>query len=341
MKENMSVTKSNAVLESSKKSRKKGIAVIVSVAVIVITLMALLAGGIVLLLWQKSNALNEFDSELEGVRTIGTVGENVRKEAQAELFDPFENLIVTYSGISSYGNVWLKKKDCTGVYENIQFSVDKNLNVSNGDVITVTFGADMDPVAYCVENYGMCPSVTSKEYTVEGLDVYVSTLSQITPEAENAMIEDGRRQFMLYVLGYWSKGYTVDDFTLMGYCFAHPKEGTGEYHPQFYAVYKVNATWQYFDPLWRERFAMQPVEFYYLIECSVPHIDPDGNCVTDMEYPYVPYHEIGFTAGRESLSGEVREQTMSTIGYYTLEDVFAAVETEPHLYTYETNIPRE
>ena len=64
-------------------------------------------------------------------------------------FDPFENLTLTYSGISPNGTVAISY---TGdVLDENEFYCDTDSGLSNGDVITVYLNSD--DMEYYVENY--------------------------------------------------------------------------------------------------------------------------------------------------------------------------------------------
>ena len=94
------------------------------------------------------------------------------------MFDPFENVKVTFEGIAPYGSVSISegKSDVS----NLEYIADVWDGLSNGDKITVTVESpnDDDILDYCM-GYGKIPSATEKEYTVEGLAGYVMSLDEI------------------------------------------------------------------------------------------------------------------------------------------------------------------
>ena len=99
--------------------------------------------------------------------------------------DPFENLSVTYDGISPVGKV---KDNCIsteGAYGEIYYTVvypqeDGNEKVKNGDEITIS--ASVQNTKEFIKKYGMTLSTTEKTYTVEGLPEYVTSESNLTEE---------------------------------------------------------------------------------------------------------------------------------------------------------------
>jgi len=254
-----------------------------------------------------------------------------------EMFDPFENLNVTFMGTSPQGMVNLEMKDYSDVYQYAYFNPSESYGLANGDVITVSFCTAGDPIEYCTSNYGICPSVTEKEYTVEGLEEYIRSLNQITTDAENTLIAQCVDVFNAYVANNWDAG-TVDSFLYQGSYLLTPKEGMGDYESKYYMVYKVNATWEYEYSYWEEPVTMQPVEFYYVVEYNVPIIDKDGNCVVDATSYRVCNNEISYWVEKDTRYGSVK-RTLSTIGYWKLEDVFVdLVQRNIDIYSYETTI---
>ncbi|MBQ7833570.1 MAG: hypothetical protein IJ336_08350 [Lachnospiraceae bacterium] len=256
-----------------------------------------------------------------------------------EMFDPFENLNVSFMGISPQGMVNLEMKDYSDVYEYAYFNPSESSGLANGDVITISFCTNGDPAEYCASNYGICPSVTEKEYVVEGLEEYISSLSQIPTDEENAMVAQCVDIFNAYVANNWADGCTVDSFKYQGSYLLTPKEGMSDYESIYYMVYKVNATWKYEYDYWKEKVTMQPVEFYYVVEFDVPIIDKDGNCVVDVTSYSVCNNKISYDVTKDWKYGGQTTRTLTTVGYWELEDVFTnIVQSKVDIYSYETNI---
>ena len=256
-----------------------------------------------------------------------------------EMFDPFENLNVTFMGTSPQGMVNLEMIDYSDVYQYAYFNPSESYGLANGDVITVSFCTTGDPIEYCTSNYGICPSVTEKEYTVEGLEEYVRSLNQITTDSENAMVTQSVDLFNAYVASNWNSGCTVESFIYQGSYLLTPKEGMGDFESKYYMVYKVNATWKYEYSYWKEPVTMQPVEFYYVVEYDVPIIDKDGNCVVDISSYEVCNNKISYDVTKDWKYGGQTTRTLATVGYWELNDIFTnLVQSRIDIYSYETTI---
>lgn len=253
-----------------------------------------------------------------------------------QMFDPFENIELQYSGIAPYGQVQIIQNDYSGVYADVHYYVDNNYNLSNGDTIKVTFGTSYwtDATTACIENYGICPSATEKEYTVEGLDYYVSSLEEIDIDALNAMIAQGQDKFNADVAKYWIDGCRVDSFVWQGSYMLTPKPGRTE-QSYVYMVYKVNATWKFNGFLWDQDY-FEPVEYYYAVCFEAPIVNSEGVCVANTTDYYVPNHDFSY---EYSVEGEPYTDTLYTDGYATMDDfVKDCITTNIEYYNCETDI---
>lgn len=253
-----------------------------------------------------------------------------------EMFDPFENIEVSFEGTAPNGMVQILVNDYSGVYSTISYSASETSGLSNGDVITVSISCWGDPVETCIEAYGICPSATEKEYTVEGLDRYVSNIDEIDINALNAMIAQGQDIFNADVANNWTEGCTVDSFLYVGSYLLTPKPGReSQNESMIYLVYKVNATWKFTNYWWDDAY-FEPLEYYYVVEFNVPIIDGDGNCIADTTNYYVPYEEIyyEYTPNGSSLS-----DTLWSDGFVDLESVYTyCVQSNVEYYNYQSTV---
>lgn len=113
----------------------------------------------------------------------------------ADTFDPFEKVEVTFSGTAPYGtaSAYNFGSDYGGTYK-----VSPNKNLKNGDKVTVTYSCS--DKATMVANYGKYPSTFEKTYTVSGLNTYVQSIAELTTEQQNKLVSDARSK--IWVLGY-------------------------------------------------------------------------------------------------------------------------------------------
>lgn len=114
----------------------------------------------------------------------------------AETFDPFEGLSVTFSGIAPYGEVNV----CSDYISNFggTYQPSKSDNLRNGDTITITYTCP--DKAEMISQCGMYPSCYENTYTVSGLNKYVQSVSEISKEDYDKLVSDAAEK--VWVLGY-------------------------------------------------------------------------------------------------------------------------------------------
>ncbi|SDB21522.1 hypothetical protein SAMN02910298_01029 [Pseudobutyrivibrio sp. YE44] len=171
--------------------------IIIAIAVVAVALVALLVigatglsnGDEVTLTW---NIDADYLKNNYGVRVKSSEQKfEVKDLKKLDTFDPFEDLEVTFTGVNCKGEANLKVKSKDEIYDNVIFTADKDEKLSEGDTVTVTFGSSLgDKIGeHCAENYGKAPSETTKEYKVEGLGEYVSSVSHLSDTTLNDMYE--------------------------------------------------------------------------------------------------------------------------------------------------------
>ena len=150
----------------------------------------------------------------------------------ADVFDPFERLEVTFSGTAPYGsaNAYNYGNDYGGTYK-----VTPNNNLKNGDNVTVTYSCS--DKATMVTNYGKYPSSFEKTYTVSGLKAYPLSIDDFSDSLLSKVDSLAQNYFSnrTYTESYVEK--TTVTGTIEGYAFLIPTAGDDS---RFYAVYNVN-----------------------------------------------------------------------------------------------------
>ena len=159
-----------------------------------------------------------------------------------ETFDPFEYVDVVYTGIDPNGQASVNVTTNNELTNALNFSLDASSNLKNGDTITVTADSyyGNDTAAYFAENYGKIPSPTTKEYTVEGLGKYVTSVSEI-PEDLMAQMQQQASDVFTADAATWESNVAIDNFQYIGYHFLTPKDSTSSTGNDIFLVYQVNA----------------------------------------------------------------------------------------------------
>lgn len=144
---------------------------------------------------------------------------------EAETFDPFADLTVTFEGISTNGEL---NMEYAGEELNpYDFSCDTAYGLANGDTVTITL--DDYLVEYCLMELGKIPSVMEKTYTVEGLSEYVTDFSAIPQEFLDSMKKEAEDAIYAYTAQQYGSDYTLGELTYGGYVLSAVSSATDFY----------------------------------------------------------------------------------------------------------------
>ena len=144
---------------------------------------------------------------------------------EAETFDPFADLTVTFEGISTNGEL---NMEYAGEELNpYDFSCDTAYGLANGDTVTITLDEYM--VEYCLLELGKIPSAMEKTYTVEGLSEYVTDFSAIPQEFLDSMKKEAEDAIYAYTAQEYGSDYTLGELTYGGYVLSAVSSATDFY----------------------------------------------------------------------------------------------------------------
>lgn len=144
---------------------------------------------------------------------------------EAETFDPFADLTVTFEGISTNGEL---NMEYAGEELNpYDFSCDTAYGLANGDTVTITL--DDYLVEYCLMELGKIPSAMEKTYTVEGLSEYVTDFSAIPQEFLDSMKKEAEDAIYAYTAQQYGSDYTLGELTYGGYVLSAVSSATDFY----------------------------------------------------------------------------------------------------------------
>lgn len=165
----------------------------------------------------NNNELKKYGFKLKGQE----ITEEVSGLGEAEKIDPFDGVEVTFSGISPDVTAeYILKEDAAEEYSAISYSFDKSENLKSGDTVTLTAEADN---SYLAQNYGVVLSETEKEYTVEGVQGYVTAADQIPTD----ILANMQRQAEDCISAYFAEHadyISVANTTYEGYYFLALKD---------------------------------------------------------------------------------------------------------------------
>ena len=241
---------------------------------------------------------------------------------EMEDYDPFEHIIVSFSGTSPDTTINITNN--TGI-EDLEFEADKYEKLKLGDTVTVTAKGyyDEDPAELCAYE-GKNLTVTSKEYTVENVPKYADQLSEIPQDMLDKMDQNAQDKLNAYAANNWSDEERLVGISLEGEYFLYVKDGADTYdywsgestYNKLFLVYKVSA-----------EADGKPYEYYYYSRFSNIIIMEDGTCSLDMSAIATPDDTISvdgyyYYHGYADLDTLKYKTVTANLDNYTYEEKF-------------------
>ena len=232
-------------------------------------------------------------------------------------FNPFDYLTVEFDGISSAGTINITPDYSQSEMTDIYFEADMEVELSNGDVVTVTADPEED-TEYFVEEYGNIVTPLEKTYTVEGLKTYATSASQIPQETLDKMVQQGKDAFYSYVANEWVDGYKIKAVDYVGNYFLSLKEGMEGDQNCIYIVYKIKFV----------ENDGNTYTFYYQVRFKDMVVDGNGTCEVSLADYEKTSDKFEYADGKYSVDG-----------YGTINSLYEKViQPQIEFYTYENNI---
>ena len=224
---------------------------------------------------------------------------------EMELFDPFKNLKVTFSGVEPNGEADIEYNgDMLSEYD---FTCDKTSGLKNGDKIKISLTED---AGYYVDQYNKAPSVLEKEYKVKNLGKYLSKIKEVDTDGMNSARAKAQKT-VSDMVDYWSEDVTLDKVSYAGDYLQVAKD-SDDYTKNYYGViYQINA---HIQPDGGQR---KDVVSYYSMKFENVIVGGDGKCEIDLDEYDVPYDDFSV----EVTSGDLSSGSYSFDGYQTLEEL--------------------
>lgn len=216
-------------------------------------------------------------------------------------FNAFDIVDVKYEGAAPIGEAKLSIKDNIGIYQDLVYSISPESGLSNGDKVTVTvkpnpdYYTEEDRWEKIVDKYGKIPKETSRQYTVSGLDTYITSVSQIPDELIRDMQEQAETVFATTIeAGLDEATQELLQGNYIGnYLVSSKDKVSGN---RLYLVYKIriNNYYAYSDRDRQEDFDKN-TDFYWYCMFENIAISADGECkisVGHYESPTDSYFDI-------------------------------------------------
>lgn len=272
---------------------------------------------------------------------------------EPEIFNPFEEVTVSYEGIAPNGTVYVQNNSNAEEYRSISFSVNPSEGLNNGDEITVIAKVTSSDENF-IESYGKRIDSTEKIYVVEGLDSYITDTSDI-PDAVLTMMEENADNVIAALVEKEIKNEsyitgTVDSITYVGNYYLY-KDSTTEHsgndtiiqmyenQNRYYLLYKIDIT----EVLTIKKTGEEEIHnISYYCDVSYPDliIDANGNVDVDLSEYDISLDIYEYDTGRTQ-GIFATPLVFDFHGYKTIENFYEMCIT-PNLgeYSCEENIKR-
>lgn len=220
---------------------------------------------------------------------------------EVETFNPFDDVEITFAGISGDGRINVEIVNDREVYDDFSFYCEDDYYIEEGDTVTVEFAPYYDEdelTEYCAEEYGMIPTTKEMEITAEGLGSYVEDANEIKDlgdlgdECVTAIKDELDDAYYGYDISYGDISYLGSYVVSTGY------------GNEVFAVYNVNCDVTVDDDV-------ASLSFYTYVEADSVVVNGDG-LVTDYYLYSTTYNTCYF---------EIGGYTYGVYGYETLDDL--------------------
>lgn len=250
---------------------------------------------------------------------------------EPETVDPFESLTVSYQGVAPYGRVQCETDSTVPYSYYLDFAVEPKENLRNGDTVTVSVRNADDEAAKkkLVENYGVTFSQTEKTYTVEGLQTYITKLSEVSEDSYTKMKTQAEDVIKANAAKSRLEGYSMDSVNYVGsYLLTAKGAQNHNGNNRLYLVYEIKAL----TP-GAEDGTQNSSTYYYTIQYSDLLVSEDGTVEVDLTN-YIT------SGGRVELKYGMYSRYFD--GYESLDAAYAScVTSNLDRYTYESDIVTE
>ena len=275
----------------------------------------------------------EWDAEAAkelGLKYIGKDKEiTVEGLAEVTEIDPFKDISIEYSGTAPAGKVAsIKNNSSDSFLQSLHYSASKTDALSNGDKIIVKIDSQDVEQKALDNNYVVIQ--TEKEYEVEGLPYYISTISDIPDE----MLEKMKKQsedIIVSEAASWTEPESLLGQEFIGNYLLVKKDPKlyGD-NNHCYCIYKINAKCEDTE-----------FSYYYYVRFNNIMILQDGVCSVDLTNYKKPYGSAiwGYVSGEAFVKeGSIYEYYYYE-GYEELDSLFNNCVTQNiENYTYESTV---
>ncbi len=230
-------------------------------------------------------------------------------------YDPFEYVEVSFSGMDGNGDATIDAGDNNPLPDVCYRFETSSYYLSNGDEITVTAYSNSGDLAdYCEDNdYILTQS--SMTYTVEGLDSYVASIDEITPE----MLAELQTQAQDTITASFDleDGESVTSVNYIGlYLFVTKDYDYSWHHNMVYLIYEVRIATPAGEILLYTYVGYDDIilladgtnEIYDILDTDMPYSWDSVVGIGEMSWGSYEYEHTGFATVTDMYNYEFRPE---------------------------------
>ncbi len=200
--------------------------------------------------------------------------------------DVFEGITLEYEGASPMAEAYLMNNSSANGISDLSdwdFTLSKESGFSNGDTITVRISDDA--VTYLEKNYGKTPANKEKKYVVEGLDEYITQISDMPEELVKDIQSASEETIRENAVNFWSNA-TLTGLEYVGmYLFYREQYETQDFSSFSTDLYAVYAVSTHESDSYMDAYEDYEADFNYYtyVEFYDPFLMSDGIGAIDLE----------------------------------------------------------
>lgn len=240
----------------------------------------------------------KFDNDAANELGIELKGEDLSKKVsgldKVKEMNPFDDIEVKFEGTAPNATASVEITNTKSKLETYQFSLSSSNGLAVGDKVTVT--VDYEEESF-ISKYGFKLSETSKEYTCEDVDAYLTKAEEV----DNTALENMKKQTSDVIASYFAekKDYiTQSNLKYVGYYMLTKKDtdSWGDFN-QVYLVYSAKVKSK--EKKFKEKVVYFPVKYTELIKYKdgTVYVDTNSTSIegqTDLEFDWWN-HVAGYT----------------------------------------------
>lgn len=200
----------------------------------------------------------------------GKTSVSVEKLKEIKDFNPFDYITLNKTGIAPRGELSIEVDYSVEEMKYIDFVLDKDCYINNGDTITITANIS-DPAAFA-KKFGETVSENTITGEINGLPEYVQNIDQIPETLIEKMCHSAEED--LY--RSYSDHYTLESCEYVGMFFLKSKSSGSDAFNKAIVIERVNLS---SESIWADE--KQP-DFYYYCEFSDLSCMSDGIVTVDL-----------------------------------------------------------